>query len=72
MRRFSLTLIFFVVVIVALLGARYQWERTHRAGRTAVSAAQRDSLRRDSSANERDPADTMCLASRLGFPCDQH
>lgn len=71
MRRFSLTLILFVVVIVALLGARYQWARTHRTDRAAVSTAQRDSLRRDSSANVRDP-DTLCLASRLGFPCDQH
>jgi hypothetical protein len=69
MRRVSLTLIAFVVVVVVLLGARYQWARAHRP-RTAETTAQRDSLRRDTTRTSAEPADTMCMAHRLGFPCD--
>lgn len=69
-RRVSLTLIAFLVVIVMLIGARFQWARSHRSTRTAMTATQRDSLR-DSSARESEP-DTACFASRLGLPCDQH
>ena len=69
MRRVSLTLIAFVIVIVVLLGARYQWQRAHRTPRAPVSATQRDSVRRDTTAEETQPADTMCLASRIGLPC---
>lgn len=70
-RRALLSLIAFVVVIVVLIGARYQWGRTHRSVRMATTS-QQDSLRRDSLANQRNPADTMCFASKLGLPCDQH
>ena len=68
MRRASLTLIALVVVLVVLLGARYQWARTHRP-RTALTTAQQDSLRRDSTRTNAEP-DTMCMAHRLGFPCN--
>lgn len=72
-RRVSLTLIAFIMMIVVLIGARYQWARSHRTGSLGVNVSQRDSLRRDSIANgEAEPADTMCFASRLGFPCDQN
>ena len=69
MRRVSLTLLGFVLVLVVLVGMRYQWAKTHRPAR-AVSTSQRDSLHRDTTANGSEPADTMCLASRIGFPCD--
>ena len=71
-RRVTRSLIALVTAVALLLGARYQWARAHRTGRMAVSTAQRDSLRRDSTADEREPADTTCFASRLGLPCDQH
>ncbi|HET9634454.1 MAG TPA: hypothetical protein VFP26_00870 [Gemmatimonadaceae bacterium] len=71
-RRALLSLIAFVVVIVVLIGARYQWARAHRSVRTAATTSQQDSVRRDSLANERDPGDTLCFASKLGLPCDQH
>ena len=68
MRRTSLTLIAFVIVIVVLIGVRYQWQRAHRTPRAPVTAVQRDSLYRDSTAEQNAP-DTMCFASRLGLPC---
>jgi hypothetical protein len=68
MRRVSLTLIAFIVVIVLLLGARYQWAKAHRPRPTAANPAQQDSIRRDST-QPAEPADTMCMAHRLGFPC---
>jgi len=69
-RRVSLTLVALVLVLVVLVGVRYQWSRSHRPVR-AVSTSQWDSLHRDSTANSgNEPADTLCLASRIGFPCD--
>ena len=68
MRRVSITLLALLIVLVVLVGLRYQWTRSHRANRSTVTMSQRDSLHRDSTANE--PADTTCFASRLGFPCD--
>ena len=71
MRRVSLTLLAFVLVLVMLVGARYQWARSHRLHRRAITTARQDSLRRDSATSGvNEPADTMCLASRIGFPCD--
>ena len=69
--RITLSVIAFVVVLVLLIGARYQWVRAHRSARMALTASQQDSLRRDSATNERDPGDTLCFASKLGLPCDQ-
>ena len=71
MRRVSLTLIAFVLVLVMLVGARYQWAKSHRLDRRAITTARQDSLGRDSvTSRVTEPADTMCLASRIGFPCD--
>ena len=70
MRRVSLTLMAFILVLVVLVGARYQWARSHRPVKSEVSASQRDTLHRDTANGGSEPADTMCLASRIGFPCD--
>ena len=68
-RRISMNLIALLIVLIALLGVRYQWARAHRSPAVAVNA-QQDSLHRDST-TVAEPADTMCFAHRLGFPCDQ-
>jgi uncharacterized protein YpmS len=66
-RRFSLALIAVLVVLTVFVSTRYLSPRNQAARR--VAAAQRDSLARLDSAY-RQEADTMCLASRIGLPCD--
>jgi len=71
--RITRSLIAFIIVIVVLIGARFQWARAHRSRNIATTTAQQDSLRRDSTASrDREAPDTMCFAHRLGMPCDQY
>jgi hypothetical protein len=73
-RRLSLVLAtLLVVVAVAMVFARYPTTGGETDGRFASpvtsvdSQAQLDSAAR---ARAREAADTMCLASRIGLPCD--
>jgi hypothetical protein len=69
-RRFSLAL-FAVLVVLAVVGSTYYLSPRVRG--TPSTRVSRDSVARlDSAARAeaRQDADTMCFASRIGFPCD--
>ena len=63
-RRLSLVLFALLLIVVAVAGSQYVSSR-RQAQR--VANARRDTTARADSAQV---ADTMCFASRLGFPCD--
>jgi hypothetical protein len=69
-RRLSLALLAVLVVLAAVVSARHLSPRTREV---ASAGGSRDSLARldsASRADSREPADTMCFASRLFLPCD--
>jgi hypothetical protein len=72
-RRISIALLAVLVVIALVVSTRYVSLR-NQAGRGIASAGQpRDSAARLDSAAQADArleTDTMCLASRIGLPCD--
>lgn len=72
-RRLSLVLIA-VLVVLAVLASTHSLSLGGRGGQRIASAGSaRDSLARPDSAaraHARQEADTMCIASRIGLPCD--
>ena len=72
-RRLSLVLVAILVVLAVVASYEYLSPRNRAADRIASTGPERDSLARlDSAAraDARQEADTMCLASRIGLPCD--
>jgi hypothetical protein len=72
-RRLSLALLAVLVVLAAVVSVRHLSSRTSRQREVASAGTSRDSLARldsASRADSREPADTMCFASRLFLPCD--
>lgn len=72
-RRFSLALLAVFVVIAVIASSRYASLRNQASRRVTLAGEPRDSLARLDSAAQADSrpdADTMCLASRIGLPCD--
>ena len=71
-RRISLALLA-VVVIAIVVSTRYLLLRNQAGRRIATAGQPRDSAARLDSAAQADArleTDTMCLASRIGLPCD--
>ena len=72
-RRISLALLAVVVVIAIIVSTRYLLLRNQAGRRIATAGQPRDSAARLDSAAQADArleTDTMCLASRIGLPCD--
>jgi hypothetical protein len=72
-RRSSLVLLAVFVVIAIVASARYVSLRKQGARRISSAGEPRDSVTRLDSAAQADArqyTDTMCLASRIGLPCD--
>jgi hypothetical protein len=72
-RRFSLVLVAILVVLAFVVSTHYLSSRSRGAGRIASTRGAGDSSARLDSAvraDARQEADTMCLASRIGLPCD--
>lgn len=73
-RRFSLALLAAVLVVAAIvLFIGYRTPVSPPGGRVASADSAADTLARFDSAqraNARAARDTMCLASRIGLPCD--
>jgi hypothetical protein len=76
MRRSSSILLLALLVILAIVtSTRYVALRNQAARKTASVGALRDSVARLDSAAQaeaRQDIDTMCIASRIGLPCDPH
>ncbi|MFL5526867.1 MAG: hypothetical protein ACJ79B_13635 [Gemmatimonadaceae bacterium] len=73
-RRLSLVLLTIIVALGVAVSRYYFAERPRSAtvvstGSARDSIARRDSLARE---NNRQDVDTMCMASRIGLPCDTH
>jgi hypothetical protein len=72
-RRLSLVLLAIFVVFAGVAIKHYLSSKARRGDRIASTAAPKDSLAILDSiarADARREADTMCLASRVGLPCD--
>ena len=72
-RRLSLALLAVLAVLAVVLSTRYLSPRNQATRRVSAAGVPRDSLARlDSAAraDSRENIDTMCLASRIGLPCD--
>jgi hypothetical protein len=72
-RRLSLALLAVLVVLAAVTSVRNLSPRARAPRKVAASGAPRDTLARLDSATSggyRENPDTMCLASRIGLPCD--
>ena len=72
-RRSSLVLLALLVILAIVASTRYVTLRNQNARRTASAGAPRDSIARLDSAAQaeaRQDTDTMCVASRIGLPCD--
>ena len=72
-RRSSLVLLALLVVLAIAASARYVTLRNQATRKMASAGAPRDSVARlDSAARAeaRQDIDTMCVASRIGLPCD--
>ncbi len=72
-RRSSLALLALLVILAIVASTRYVSLRNQAARKIASASQPRDSLARlDSAARAeaRQDIDTMCLASRIGLPCD--
>jgi hypothetical protein len=72
-RRLSLVLVAIFVVLAVVASYLYLSPRNRVADRIASTGPERDSLARVDSAaraDAREEVDTMCLASRIGLPCD--
>jgi len=74
MRRSSSILLLALLVILAIVTSTRYVALRHQAARKMASAgAPRDSVARLDSAAQaeaRQDIDTMCIASRIGLPCD--
>ena len=74
MRRSSSILLLALLVILAIVtSTRYVTLRNQAARKMASAGAPRDSVARLDSAAQaeaRQDIDTMCIASRIGLPCD--
>ena len=70
-RRLSLALLAVFVILGVIASMRSLSPRT-RAASIVAPAASGDTIARVDSAAESEPrnADTLCLASRIGLPCD--
>ena len=72
-RRLSLALLAVVVIFAVFLSSRYRSRGTRATHRVSTTGVLRDSsaaLDSVAEANARQADDTMCFASRIGFPCD--
>jgi len=72
-RRSSLALLALLVILAIVASTRYVSLRNQAARKIASAGEPRDSLARLDSAARADARrdiDTMCLASRIGLPCD--
>ncbi|MFL5622167.1 MAG: hypothetical protein ACJ8AB_05925 [Gemmatimonadaceae bacterium] len=73
-RRLSLVLLT-IIVALGVAVSRYYFAARARSATVVSTGSARDSIaRRDSLAreNNRQDVDTMCMASRIGLPCDTH
>ena len=70
-RHISLALLAVFVILGVVASMRSLSSKT-RAASIVASAASDDTITRVDSATESEPryADTLCLASRIGLPCD--
>ena len=71
-RRLSLALLAVLVIFAVFVSTRYRSRGTSATHRVSTNGVPRDSAALDSvaEANARQADDTMCFASRIGFPCD--
>jgi hypothetical protein len=72
-RRSSLALLALLVILAIVASTRYVSLRNQAAHTIASAGERRDSVARLDSAARADARrdiDTMCLASRIGLPCD--
>jgi hypothetical protein len=72
-RRLSLALLAVLVIFTVFVSTRYRSRRTTPTHSVSTNGILRDSsaaLDSAAEANARQADDTMCLASRIGFPCD--
>jgi hypothetical protein len=72
-RRLSLALLAFLVVFAVFVSTRYRSRGTRATPRVSTTGVLRDTsaaLDSTAEANARQADDTMCFASRIGFPCD--
>jgi hypothetical protein len=72
-RRLSLALFAVLVILAVVASLHYLSPRNRAARRLAAAGVPRDSIARLDSAAQadlRESIDTMCFASRIGFPCD--
>lgn len=70
-RRHALFMLGILVVFAVFLGIRLRSERGGRSRRTASTESAGDSSQAaDSLRNSEQLRDTMCLASRIGIPCN--
>jgi hypothetical protein len=72
-RGLSLALLAVLVIFAVFVSARYRSRDTRATHRVSTNGVPRDSsaaLDSTAEANARQSDDTMCFASRIGFPCD--
>lgn len=74
MRRHPFIVLLVALVFIAIVGfARDVWLRNQSARGTVATGNPGDSIARQDSAAQNDvrqTSDTMCIASRIGLPCD--
>jgi hypothetical protein len=71
-RRLWLALLALLVVVAVVISLRYRTPANRSGGRVASTGTPADTLAQSDSAARANAraADTMCLASRIGLPCD--